>query len=476
MSQGLSEKLSFGFEQTFTIPDWWTDPGFVSTSDTPRKRECMLALAEATSRALGGGFVESTDIYGHLQYETRDSRGEPSFVVTMDPGSIEVKTRPMLRAGLVEALAPLFEAARSTGAVPYREWWYGVRTGTEGGCHVNMGGLRPESNPLIADPALVLKYACFFHNHPCIHYPFMGIDVGPGGNCMRMDEFRGAADEVGSRDSLERIRRFCGPQAEAIPEDAASFARVFEGSTLAEDKHSAPSFYKYRAPDFLLEDRAVEALRSPEEFGLVTDLRLRILEALQREQRPREPREFGTALHREQLFSENLWEAFCRMATEIGLPSVPYRVFFDRQFPVLRGGEAVPSLLELREGRRPRVIKDVQMRGKLVISKTIDTSYKRFELLWPSRDESGRTLVCSVNGQRLRPRITAAGRSAFLLDLRKGSEDSVLRLTLSARDGETVESAVFSIHDMMYRRESPEAFAEPRSKESPEFYMDLGLV
>mgnify|MGYP000675159927 FL=1 len=63
----LASNLSFGFEQTFTITDWWTDPGFTSTSDTPLKREKMLALAKELADELKGKYFESKDIWDHMQ-------------------------------------------------------------------------------------------------------------------------------------------------------------------------------------------------------------------------------------------------------------------------------------------------------------------------------------------------------------------------------------------------------------------------
>ena len=50
----LKKQLSFGFEQTFTIESWWTDPGFTATSDTPLKREKMLHLADHLAEELKG--------------------------------------------------------------------------------------------------------------------------------------------------------------------------------------------------------------------------------------------------------------------------------------------------------------------------------------------------------------------------------------------------------------------------------------
>jgi hypothetical protein len=446
----LRESLSFGFEQTFTTPDWWTDPGFVATSNTPLKLEKMKLLAENLARVMSGRFVESQDIYKHLQYETFDAQGLPSFVVTMDPGSIEVKSPPLFIAGMEDAMKPLFEAAYLSGLVAYRNWWYGVKTGTEGGCHVNMAGLTAESNPLRQDPRLVVQYAAFFHNNPWIHYPFMGVDVGPGGNCMRMDEHAldpHSKHAPGALDSMERFAALSSRINRGERPTAEQVAAHFKGSKLADDKHSAPSFYKFKAPLFFVEDRAVEALRGADEFFLVSDLRLRILEALQPSGKVEALRDFGSALHREMLASAPLWRGFREMCTRLEMDAEPYRRFFDRQFPRLMMGQDVPSQLEVREGRRPRVITDVQMRGDLIISKTVDTSFARLELLWAG------DLECVINGRRYEAgevERDGAQVRCVLLDYQK--MDQALEIALVERgSGRVVEKARFHPKDMMFK-------------------------
>ena len=107
MTQDLKKKLSFGFEQTLTIPEWWTEPGFTSTSDTPLKREKMLELAKELATELKGKYFESKDIWDHMQYEVTDSNGKTQFYVTMDPGSIELKTPPVLVDQTYEMAKPI---------------------------------------------------------------------------------------------------------------------------------------------------------------------------------------------------------------------------------------------------------------------------------------------------------------------------------------------------------------------------------
>lgn len=366
INEYLKNNLTFGFEQTFTIPDWWSEAGFSATSDTDLKRKKMLELAEALAQVMNGSYKESQDIWNHIQYETFDKDGNQSFYVTMDPGSIEVKTPPTLFDNLEEMIKPLFLAADLAGLVPYRNWWYGVQGGTEGGCHVNMAGFTPDNNPLKSHPDLIVKYCAYIHNRPYLHYPFMGLDVGPEGNCQRMDEKEGFSEV---KSAFENINLNNLKAENVYPH--------FEKTNLITDKSSFPSLKKFKAPDFFIEDRAQEALRSPEEFKLVSEMRLVILTLLMDESL--EKLKTFPNLHQEYLTSYKLWAEFQDWANSKGLNPVPYQRFFDRQFPRINYGNP-PQNFGLKEGRRPRKVLNVEMNNDVAVSKTIDTSYKRIEL------------------------------------------------------------------------------------------------
>ena len=371
----LKENLTFGFEQTLTIPNWWADEGFTATSDTPKKREMMLALAEEIANQLNGSFKESLDIWDHMQYETFDKNGKPSFIVTMDPGSIEVKTEPCLEKDIIKMITPLFIASERVGLVPYRNWWYGIKGGTEGGCHVNMGGFTPETNPLKQDPSLVVKYSAYIHNRPFLHYPFMGLDVGPEGNAMRMDE----------KEGFDLVSKAFQTYTESMNPDQTY--KHFENTNLINNKSSYPSLFKFKAPLFLIEDRGQEAMREPEDFKIIVDLRLKIFEVLSNSSLE-ELRVFDKSLHQEKLTSHSLWEDFHDWAIKNSLKPQDFKCFFNRQFPILSAGGNPPQTFGFKEGRRPRIVKDIVKKGDTVISKTIDTSYKRFELFTYTPNES----------------------------------------------------------------------------------------
>lgn len=441
MTLNLRNNMTFGFEQTFTIPDWWTEEAFISTSDTPKKREMMLAMAKELSKELNGKYFESKDIWDHMQYEVTDESEKTQFFVTMDPGSIEVKTPPCLVAETQNMARPMFVAAERAGLVAYRNWWYGVQGGTEGGCHVNMGGFTQENNPLFKEPELVVKYAAFVHNRPWLHHPFMGIDVGPQGNATRMDEKEGF-EQV--KLAFEDYKKLYESGKNLDPQ--ATYDH-FEKTNLIAEKSSFPSLYKFKTGLFLIEDRAQESLRSAEEFSLVSELRMQIFERLQKDKSVESLKTFPK-LHEEDLTSFALWEKFQVWAQDFDLPTDKYRRFFDRQFPNLMGGVNVPALILIKDGRRPRKITDIKKRGETIISKTIDTHFKRFEIL--TTKNNGELSVKAQGIEKFsKARTIADGTTYHYLDIKYDEAHPVVEIELSAK-GKLIEFGKFNIHNMTW--------------------------
>lgn len=450
----LEDQLTFGFEQTFTIPDWWTAPGFTSVSDTPLKRKKMLELAQAIAKVIGGTYEESVDIWGHMQYETFNIDGDPSFVVTMDPGSIEVKTWPALVRDVEKMAEPLFKAAAQCDLVPYRNWWYGIRSGTEGGCHVNMGGFTAATNPLKKRPDLVVKYSAYIHNRPWLTYPFQSVDVGPEGNAMRMDEKPGFNEVKKAFTSYNKILK-----TDKSPTAKQTYDH-FKTTNLINEKCSMPSLAKFKGPLYLIEDRAQESLRSPVEFRLVSELRLKILDYLLNS-KTAEPLKKFEKLHTEVLTSYYLWGKFQFWANEIGLNPVNYQTFFDRQFPKLYMGKYPPTRFGLKEGRRPRVITDIQKRGEVVISKTVDTRFKRFELYYYTPSEEQLDFAIEADGIEYESAITRhEGYLGFgdsgtpyykYFDIKTNLDAPKIKIKLFDKTtGDRIDSGTFNANDMMW--------------------------
>ncbi|MBT4790329.1 MAG: hypothetical protein HON90_02060 [Halobacteriovoraceae bacterium] len=447
MKNDLKKLLTFGFEQTFTIPQWWTDPGFTSTSDTPLKRKKMLDLAEELADELKGRFFESEDIWGHMQYEVTDNTDKTQFYVTMDPGSIEVKTPPCLIDKTHDMAKPLLAAAEKAEVVAYRNWWYGVKAGTEGGCHVNMGGFSDETNPLYLEPELVVKYAAYVHNRPWLHFPFMGVDVGPQGNAMRMDEKEGF-DVV--QKAFEDYRKLYTENKSLGPQETYDY---FAQTNLIAEKASYPSLYKFKTGLFLIEDRGQESLREAQDFYLVSNLRLKILEYLQNQALPESLKSFPL-LHQKELTSFNLWDKFKEWSSEINLPANQYERFFERQFPILDQGNNVPKMIQIKDGRRPRVITNIQKRGDVIVSKSIDTSYKRFEFFYEHNEGEIVEIKLEAKGietvSQLEETNSNNSITSYLYsDLKYDNNDPTIKVTLVVNNN-IVEEGSFNPKDMMW--------------------------
>jgi hypothetical protein len=438
----LEKYLTFGFEQTFTISNWWTEEGFTHVSDTPLKRHKMLELAKALADILGGDFKESVDIWDNIQYETFDSDGRASFVVTMDPGSIEVKTPPVTADKAQEMAMPLMLAAEKVELVPYRNWWYGIQGHTEGGCHVNMGGLSAETNPFYHDPSLLIKYCAYIHNRPWLHFPFMGPDVGPGGNAMRLDE----------RDDFEKTKELFASYQKS---DAQQTYEHFKQCSLVQKKDSFPCIKKFEGPLYLVEDRAQEAMRSAEDFGLIAKMRLEILKNLQNEEHVEKLERFEE-IHTRYLTSYFLWEKFQQWANSIGLNPVYYQRFFDRQFPILSSGNNIPNNFGIKEGRRPRKILNEEIVDGVTRSKTIDTSYKRLELFHIGGEVTfdvkveGLETVSKVFKHEGHLGFGEQGQAYYCyIDLKYKKENPIMSISMKS-DKKLVESAKFNVNDMMW--------------------------
>lgn len=449
-------KLTFGFEQTFTIPEWWTEVGFTHVSDTPLKREKMLSLAKELVEITKGSYKESLDIYKHLQYETFLINGEESFVITMDPGSIEVKTPPVHSEQVEAILIPLFEAAYKAGLVPYRQWWYGVKGGTEGGCHVNIGAKTKKENVFLNNPMLLLKYFSVLHNHPFLHYPFMGVDVGPGGNAQRMDEksdFRKVQNRFNKAAELHQKGEF----------DFKKLWSLFKDTSLITEKSSAPSLAKLTAPNFVLEDRAQEALREPSEVKLIIDLKLALLKYADELNEDLVLKKFGKELHSYMLTSFYLWEKFQYFCNTININPVMYQIFFDRQFPILFQGKNPPANFRLKEGRRPRKILSEEKKNGIVVSKKVDTRYKRFEVYFVTNDIDKNEYDLLVEGKGIENTFKLYEHKGYLnfgevgqvhygyIDIKINESSPLLSFEFINRTTkETLEKTSFHLMDMQW--------------------------
>lgn len=123
----------------------------------------------------------------------RDTRVE-SFMVTPDPGVIEVNIQPTANwQDLVDTITSLYELAKESRLGTSKFMLDGTQTGTGGGNHVTLGGATANESPLLKRPHILRSLITFWQHHPGLSYLFSGQFIGPTSQAPRVDEAR---DEV----------------------------------------------------------------------------------------------------------------------------------------------------------------------------------------------------------------------------------------------------------------------------------------